>query len=197
MRGPLPRCAWRRLRDIFRGLRRSRDGGVLIEMGMAIPVLLTLMLGGVEVARYVLLHQKLDRVASSMADLVSQAETISAGDLLNVFDAARYVARPFDLSAGGAVIISSISNPLGSGDVRVNWQQSGAGTGTAASRFGAPGGSVTLPAGFTLADGQTIIVAEVFYDYVPWVIGNVTGPGVLYQRALLRPRYGGLTILNP
>jgi hypothetical protein len=56
---------------------------------------------------------------------------------------------------------------------------------------------VTLPTGFVVADGQTIIVAEVFYDYVPWILGNITGATQIYHRALFRPRYGGLTTLAP
>jgi len=169
----------------------------LIELAFAMPILVTLLLGGVEIARYVLLHQKLDRVSSSIADLVSQAENISTADLQNIFDAAQFVAKPFNLPADGTVIVSSISNPLGGQVSRVNWQESGGGNIPATSQIGAPGGSVTLPAGFALADGQTIIIAEVFYDYVPWILGDFTGANQIYHRALFRPRYGGLTTLAP
>lgn len=185
------------IRKVLNRFRRDREGSMLLEMAMAMPVLMTLMLGGMEVARYVLLHQKLDRVASSIADLVSQAERVTVVDLQNIFDAAQYVARPFDLPAGGTVIVTSVTNPIGGGGATVNWQQAGAGAVSATSHVGAPGGAATLPSGFTLADGQTIIIAEVFYDYEPWIAGGVTGSSQLYQRALFRPRYGGLTILYP
>lgn len=175
----------------------DRSGASLIELGFAMPILVTLMLGGVEIARYVLLHQKLDRVSSSIADLVSQAETISVPDLQNIFDAAQFVAKPFDLPASGTVIVSSVSNPLGSAGTKVNWQKSGAGNIPATSQVGAAGGAATLPAGFTVADGQTIIIAEVFFDYVPWILGDFTSANQIYHRALFRPRYGGLTMLSP
>lgn len=180
-----------------RSLWHDKSGASLIELAFAMPILVTLLLGGVEIARYVLLHQKLDRVSSSISDLVSQAETISIGDLQNIFDAAQFVAKPFNLPAEGTVIVSSISNPLGGQDSRVNWQESGGGSITANSQIGTPGSSVTLPTGFTLADGQTIIIAEVFYDYVPWILGDFTGANKIYYRALFRPRYGGLTTLGP
>lgn len=189
---------WRNLcRNAWRDLWRDRGGASLIELGFAMPVLVTLLLGGVEIARYVLLHQKLDRVSSSIADLVSQGENISVADLQNIFDAAKFVAKPFDLPADGTVIVSSISNPLGGQATKVNWQESGAGSIPATSQIGTLGSSVTLPAGFTVADGQTIIIAEVFYDYVPWILGNITGATQIYHRALFRPRYGGLTMLAP
>ena len=186
-----------RLLARLRGFRDDRCGAIMIEMAFAMPVLLSLLLGGVEIARYVLLHQKLDRVASSIADLVSQSETIAVTDLQNIFDAARYVAKPFELAAEGTVVVSSVTNPLGSAGPTINWQRNGAGTATASSRVGTEGGAATLPDGFALADGQTIIVAEVFYDYQPWILGDVTSPSQLYQRAFFRPRYGGLTMLMP
>tara|TARA_R110002126_G_scaffold10533_21_gene48490 strand:+ start:7517 stop:8086 length:570 start_codon:yes stop_codon:yes gene_type:complete len=181
----------------FREFRDDRSGASLIELGFAMPVLLMLLLGGVEIARYVLLHQKLDRVSSSIADLVSQAELVSVADLQNIFDAAQFVAKPFDLPALGTVIVSSITNPLGGAGTKVNWQQSGAGNIPATSQVGAPGGAATLPAGFVLADGQTIIMAEVFFDYEPWILGDFTSANQIYHRALFRPRYGGLTTLSP
>jgi Flp pilus assembly protein TadG len=185
------------LRKRLRRLARDTGGALMIEMAFAMPVLVLLTLGGVEIARYVLLHQKLDRVASSIADLVSQAETVSVGDLQNVFDAAAYVAAPFDLAGSGTVIVSSVSNPAGSAGTQINWQQSGGGSVPATSQIGTVGGGATLPDGFSVADAQSIIIAEVFYDYAPWIVGGITGTGRLYQRALFRPRYGGLTTLFP
>lgn len=187
----------RYLRQKWQEIWGDRSGASLIEMAFAMPILVTLLLGGVEIARYVLLHQKLDRVSSSIADLVSQAETISVPDLQNIFDAAQFVAKPFDLPASGTVIVSSISNPIGSPSTRVNWQKSGAGNIPATSQVGTAGGAATLPAGFTVADGQTIIIAEVFFDYVPWILGDFTSANQIYHRALFRPRYGGLTNLSP
>ena len=181
---------------LFNRFRKDDSGASLIELGFAMPILLTLLLGGMEVARYVLLHQKLDRVASSIADLVSQSETISVPDLQNIFDAAEHVAKPFDLPGGGTVIVSSVSNPLGSAGTKVNWQKSGAGSIPATSEVGTPGGAATLPTGFSVADGQTIIIAEVFFDYSPWILGDITSAGQIYHRALFRPRYGGLTTLQ-
>jgi len=181
----------------WREFWNDRSGASLIELGFAMPVLVTLLLGGVEIARYVLLHQKLDRVSSSIADLVSQSETISVGDLQNIYDAAQFVAKPFDLPASGTVIVSSVSNPIGGPTTKVNWQKSGAGNVPATSQVGTAGGAATLPTGFTVADGQSIIIAEVFFDYVPWILGDFTEANQIYHRALFRPRYGGLTTLNP
>src|SRR5262245_46467887 len=90
-------------------LRREERGLVLAETAVALSVLCFTMLAGVEIGRYVLLAQKLDRVASSVADMTSQGTTVSVNDLNNMFAAAAEIAKPFDLPEVGLVIISSIS----------------------------------------------------------------------------------------
>ena len=62
----------------LRKLLGDRSGNILIELAVAMPLLTTIALGGIEVSRLVLINQKLDRVAASTSDLVAQAETISA-----------------------------------------------------------------------------------------------------------------------
>ena len=72
----------------------------------------------------------------------------------------------------------------------------GGGALAAASAVGSPGGNATLPPGFTVVSGDNVIIAEVFYDYVPWPISGVTSPTRLYHVALFRPRFGALNALQ-
>ena len=83
----------------LRRLKRDRLGTVAVEMAVATPVVIGLLLSGVEVTRYVLLNQKIERATATMADLVSQSETLSEGGLVNLFAATAYVMDPFDLEA--------------------------------------------------------------------------------------------------
>ncbi len=179
----------------LRGLVRNRSGSILIELAVAMPVLVLITLGGIEISRYVLINQKLDRVAASTSDLVAQAETISATDISNLLEAAKFVIRPFELAANGVVIVSSVSASDGNPPV-VSWQQTGGGSLAATSAIGTPGGNATLPAGFTVASGDNVIIAEVFYDYVPWPVSGVTSATRLYHQAFFRPRFGALTTLQ-
>ena len=59
------------------------------------------------------------------------------------------------------------------------------------------GGTATLPAGFTLRDGETAIFAEVIYDYKPFVVPDLIGNTILRHRASFRPRFGALSALSP
>ena len=90
-------------------------GNVAVEFALTLPVLMLLMLGSAEMARFVILHQKVDRVAVTMSDLVARAETIKESELDDIFEAADIVAQPFDLHNLGIVIVSAITNEDGSG----------------------------------------------------------------------------------
>lgn len=183
------------IRKFLRRLLGDRAGSVLIEAGATLGVVTLLSLSGTELARYALLNQKLERIAASVSDLVAQAETISEGDIVNIFAAARHVAKPFEIANNGVVIISSISASAGSGVV-INWQRTGAGGNPQGSRIGTPGSAPTLPAGMAVANGETVITAEVVYEYSPWLNPMLIGNKRLYHVAFFRPRFGSLTSVN-
>jgi Flp pilus assembly protein TadG len=86
-------------------------GNVAVEFALTLPVLMLLMLGSAEMARFVILHQKVDRVAVTMSDLVARAETIKESELDDIFGAADLVAQPFDLRNLGIVIVSARGSP--------------------------------------------------------------------------------------
>ena len=119
----------------------DRRGTILIEMAFAVPILLILTLGCFDTARYILLHQKLDRAASTMADLVSRPTSISAAQIDSMFSAASELVLPFTLSTDGHVIVTSMSRVAG--DVaRIDWQHTGGGSLSATSAIGSAVGAV-------------------------------------------------------
>lgn len=188
-----PRC----IPHIARRLMRACRGAVATEFAMAMPVIMLIVLGGSEIARYALLHQKLARAAVTMADLVSQAEEISEADITQLFAAVDPVMKPFSMGANGVVILSSVT-ASGGDPAQVAWQRSGGGTLTpASSGLGTEGGAASLPAGFVVRDGETAIVAEVFYSFAPLFTAGLVPVNTIYQRALFRPRFGSLAAVEP
>jgi len=175
----------------------DRTGAILVEFAMMFPALILLIVGGYEVGRYVLLQQKLHSVAVAVADLVAQYETITAGDVDNVFLAVDHIMQPYTLGTDGRVIVTSISASSGQPPT-VNWQRSGAGAGSGTSQLGGPGAAATLPAGFVVRDGESVIVSEVFFVYQPELatIFNPLLQNNLYNEAFYRPRFGTLATLN-
>jgi len=186
---------WRMTFPWLRRLLKDQRGTLAVEMAIAMPILIALLLSGVEVTRFVLLNQKIERASSTMADLTSQAEILAEGDLVNLFTASGYVVEPFDLAADGHIIVSSISM-LGTASPVINWQR-GFGAGSGASIFGVEGANAVLPTGFVIRDGESVIVAEAFYDFTPIFSGGVMSASTLSRYSILRPRFGALTTLLP
>jgi hypothetical protein len=175
------------------GLRllASRAGNVAVEFALAAPVLMMLMLASAELARFVILHQKMDRVATTISDLVSRAETINETEMADIFEAIGEVASPFSLADLGVVIVTSITNPDGTGPI-VSWQRSGGGAYSALSHLGAEGDDAVLPEGFEVRQGETAIISEVFYDFTPFLSELIVEPQEVYRTAHHRPRLGTL-----
>src|SRR5690606_38473787 len=94
----------------------------------------------------------------------------------------------------GSVIITSMS--VIAGAPRINWQAKGGGSLAATSRIGTGANAVvTLPAGLTVTGADTLVAAEVFFDFEP-LFGLGMVPALqLYHRAFFRPRVGSLKTL--
>ena len=186
------RQAWHEARPLFGWrLLGCRAGNVAVEFALAVPVLLMLMLASAELARFVILHQKMDRVATTISDLVSRAETINESEMADIFTAVGEVAYPYDLANLGVVIVSSVINPDGNGPV-VAWQRSGGGSYSATSHLGVEGDAATLTGDFEVRQGETAIISEVYFDFTPFLSDMIVAPQVIYRTAHHRPRLGTL-----
>jgi Flp pilus assembly protein TadG len=182
------------IRLLRRFLKNTR-ATVAVELAMALPVLLGLLLTGAEVTRFVLLNQKIERTSASVADLVSQSESLSEADIGNLFEITALSMAPFPFPSAGKVVVSSVSVSGGSAPT-VNWQRS-YGDGPGASAVGGASGPASVPGGIVLGDGDNVIVSEVFYDYQPLLVENVMNPTTLYNYAVYRPRFGSLNAITP
>lgn len=174
------------VRKIRRFLREQR-GVAAIEFAIISSVLTLALLGGTELARYTLMHQKMDRVSSSVADWTSQSSILMSTDFDNFFAGANQVAKPFDLGAKGLVVISFIIAETDT-TYRVSWQRTGGGTLAQASQIGTPGGIATLPAGVTLVQGDCLVATEVFAQYDAFVFPDLISSTVVYKRSFVQPR---------
>lgn len=179
----------------WRGFMADCRAMVLVEMAMTMPIVIVIALGGFEVARYTLLQQKLDRLSVTVADLVSQSTSISTTQLTQIFAATGPIMTPFGFGSDGVVIVSSVSASNGSG-ARVAWQRNGGGMMVQTSAIGVTSQLATLPTGFVVRDGENVIVAETYYNYVPMFVPDLVPPRQLYHRAMFRPRFGSLAALG-
>lgn len=177
---------------IRRGLRKARDGSVLIETAVVLPILILLMGGAFELGFFMLANQKSDGLAASVADMVARAEAgIGEGQINDIFEAIQFIAEPFDLVDDGRVVISSVVGDDSNGNTVV-WQRC-AGAASFTSEIGQAGDQdIDLRGGIDLADGDVVIVAEVAYDHVPRILAGVVDPVRIVSQATFRPRFGFL-----
>lgn len=177
----------------------KREQGIAsVELAIVFPILLSLLLSGVEVSRYILLNQKLERASTTIADLVAREETISESAITDIFEITGEVMRPFEITANTTVILSSIIKS-GSNAPQVVWQRSygTSNTPSSGSRYGVTGETATLPTGFIMRSGEGIITAEVAHDFEATFLSDLIPDVTLYKDAIYRPRYGAqYTVTN-
>lgn len=185
---------------LVRHFAKSEEGVAYLEFAITIPFLIALLMGAIEITRYILITQKVEKVAVTIADVVSQGSTVSNADLNNIITASQQVMLPYTFGSNGYVIITSVkqtgaytvSNPP-----RVNWQYTGGGTWTQTSQVGSPGTAATLPNSMTLFDKDNVIVTEVYYNFQPILSTNgVIGTTPLYKVGVFKPRLGDLSTLS-
>ena len=188
----------RRFRKAFETVKRfagERRGATLVEFAFVVPVLTFLTLASIELGRYVLLNQKLQNAATSLADLAARGRTLSVTQLDSMFAAVPSITQPYDFAAQGIAIVTSISSAVAN-DPEVAWQRSGGGALVEASQIGGPGANATIPADLPTRAGDTLIAAEVYFSFQP-LFDILLTPRLLYRSAYVRPRLGTLTTLDP
>lgn len=179
-------------------IARSRRGASALELAFALPMLLAIMLGAIDLGRYVADAQRAAGAAAAVADLAGQTEKftnepdpdkIMTGQELGVLNAAaREVARPLALFADGAVIVTVLSNPDGRG-TRLEWT----------SRWGRSdiksGISPESTKGVTILQGEAAVYAEVGFRFRPFLLsGGLLGLDRTYEYrtfSVRRPRLTG------
>ena len=194
---------------LFTRFLKDRSAVAMTEFAMMLPLIMLMTLGSFEVGRYALLTQKLDRITATMADLVARAEALSATEMDNLFNSTDHLASPFDFTGSGMVVVTSVLGREDEEPLIIGQRSKGTITGVS-SKIGMNGGDATLPAVFTdgngqtLADGEGVIIAEVFYNYAPYFTGggaqffdsDFFGDLVVYRQAFFRPRLSEQTTFN-
>ena len=184
---------WRTLPGIrhaaaFRSFLAARRGDAAVEFAFILPVLVALMVCTFEGVHLVMTHQKMERVAGMVGNLVARAESHTVDSFQACFDAAGQIALPYDLFENGNIVVSSVVGQEDGEDPIVLWQQVSEDGVTVVSRIGNPGATATLPENLNIGEGQGLIVTEVYFDYVPRMAAQMFPARRLYMQALHSPR---------
>jgi Flp pilus assembly protein TadG len=142
-------------RSLIRRWTGDERGVSAIEFAMLAPVLIAFYMGMTEFCQGFMAQKRMGHVSAMVADLIAQEEEVAAATVDDIFDIGGLIMKPFP-TATLHQRVSSVSQA--SGTATVDWSR---GDGMTARGVGS---TMTLPADL-ITDGESVIVAEVTYDY--------------------------------
>jgi len=179
----------------LRRLVTSTRGAAAVEFALILPVLAMMLLGTVELGRYIQVYMKVQTVAGNIGDIMSRPEQVAASDLAALFSASQVMMNPFEAGPNLRIIVSGVIVTDPDDPPEVAWQSEGGGSLAVASGVGGVGEIANVPDGLVTFGGEALIVAETVYDYEPWLLGIVPDQ-LVRETAYFRPRRGTLATLD-
>lgn len=163
-----------------RGLHRDRSGVAMIEFAFALPMLLTMAMGGMEVANFAIATLRVNQIAMMAADNAARVRsTMDETDVNEVMSGVKFAGTGIKLGANGRVILSVLEangQTSGNAGYKITWQRC-FGAKNVTSSYGAEGAgatNATLVAGMGPTGRKIVpvansglVFAEVRYTYVP------------------------------
>lgn len=141
-------------RKLLRRYLRDDKGVSGVEFALIFPLTVLLLFGVFEVGQLLQVSRKATRVASTAADLISQANVITNQDRDDVFAAAAAIMTPFSVGTL-TIVVSSITNNAGT--ISLAWSD-----GYHTTARSTPPAS--MPTGI-VPPGASVIMTETSYRY--------------------------------
>ncbi|MDR3450310.1 MAG: TadE/TadG family type IV pilus assembly protein [Alphaproteobacteria bacterium] len=173
-------------------LRRGTRGIAAVEFALTLPMWVLMLLGASDGAYCLLVNERVDRIAYSVTDIVTQYQTVTKANLNDILLAAGQLMSPLPFANNGVVIISSVFQPA-TGNPIVEWQYSGGGSLVSTSQIGTTNGKALLPNGLTLNANDNVIISEVYYKFTPMFLNaGIFTQNTVYRVAVYKPRLSPL-----
>jgi len=173
-------------RTVIRRLLVDNRGVAYLEFALIAPILLLLILGGLEVVHYALAQLRVNQIALAVADNAGRVTTgIDEANIYEVFAGANVIGQSMSFQQHGRVVLSSLQDNLQTGTNHgqmINWQRCW-GDLAVAPAYGTEGSGKTdasLADGMGPADnkitsvpGTAVMFVEVSYDYQPLISAKI------------------------
>ncbi len=171
-----------KMQNVLTLLRADRSGVALVEFALAAPVLLFMVLGGLELVNFELDQLKVNQIAMTVADNAGRVTTgIDEANIYEVMAGANVIGESMDFEKHGRIVLSSLQDNEQKGGKHgqmINWQRcwGDLGVDPAYGTEGKGRNDASLPDGMgadgnTIAaiDGTAVMFVEVSYDYQPLI----------------------------
>ena len=150
-----------------------------VEFALVLPLMMTLYLGGAEIAQGISASRKVTLVSRTVADLTSQSSSLTSGQMTEILDASASVVTPFK-SEKLKVTVSQVKIDANK-NATVDWSDTKNGTKRAV------GSSAPLPDALKVANTH-LIWTEAEYTYSPAIGYVISGELNLKDQMYMRPR---------
>ena len=170
-------------------LWRDRRGLAFIEFALMLPIMILVIMGGLEVMNFAMTHQKINRMAMTAADLTARnRKRIDEADMAVIMQGALMASGLNDFDAQGKLIVSSITRNTADTGQWIRWQRCQGSRLTTRSHYGEEGAGETDASlgplnGISLPDSVNIIYAEATYRYRPRYAPWLLSPRDIYYQA--------------
>ncbi len=83
----------------------DKKGNVVVETAFIFPILLTMLMGSIDIGMGLLVNKKVISAAHITADLIAREESLNDTELDNYIEAARLAMQPYSLDSFGIDIV--------------------------------------------------------------------------------------------
>ena len=176
--------------------RFSKDqrGVAAVEFALLAPLLLTLMLGALEITQSIWADSKVEQATNTIGDLVSRTPVMTDDEYRAIGDAGPLVLRPNpenNLSFTVTSVIGCLADPSDTDsdlDYYVLWSKVWTGGSVSNSPHQVDQKFSNQPDSLKVEDGDTLIVTEGTYDYSPTIARKVGQTWEMGGYAFHQPR---------
>lgn len=156
---------------------RDARGVAAVEFALVVPSMIVCYMGLAEFCQAYMAQRRAQHTTSQISDMVARAPTTSRAEIDAIMDVGSLIMRPFAVEPL-SLRVTSITRG-NDGIARVDWSRGQGVSGLS--------GVQTVPEGL-IANGETIIMGESWYDYDSPLDRLLPGLTQFQGRYYLRPR---------
>lgn len=161
-----------RMRRLLAAWKADTRGVAAIEFALVAPLMAAMFVGAVEMSQAITVDRRVTQIAGSTADLVARADkTISQSEISDVMRVGSYIMKPYSANPIRIVLRNVTSSPANASMTKQSWTCSYNGTG-GTQTCECTNTTFTLPTNMVTTN-DSVVVAEVTYDYVPLVFNYI------------------------
>ncbi len=146
-------------------LWKNQQGLAAVEFAFILPIMISMLLGLVELSQALVQRADVTNMASTAADLIAQESTVANGDMTNVYSALSEILYPYCKATVGnpcpqaQITITSLIDGGAGQNPKVAWSCTQGGTKATAPPSPMPAGLITA------GGGGSVIWASITYSY--------------------------------